>query len=52
MFVFFAAFLKYVALERFISMSSLGKPSKEKTGNILVFYQSGVPPPPPFSEDW
>ena len=24
----------------------LGKPSKEKTGNILVFYQSGVPPPP------
>ena len=29
-----------------------GKPSKEKNGNILVYYQSGVPPPPPFSEDW
>ena len=26
---------------------SLGKPSKEKNGNILVFYQSGVPPPLP-----
>ena len=25
--------------------TGLGKPSKEKTGNILVFYQSGVPPP-------
>ena len=33
-------------------LCQLGKPSKEKTGNILVFYQSGVPPPPPFSEDW
>ena len=30
-----------------LTKTQLGKPSKEKTGNILVFYQSGVPPPSP-----
>ena len=46
---------KYCAkkgLYRVKYLHELGKPSKEKTGNILVFYQYVVPPPPHFSEDW
>ena len=49
-----------VELERFLTQMfhvinlyfaplQLGKPSKEKTGNILVFYQYGVPPLPPLA---
>ena len=34
-----------------LDFSPQGKPSKEKPGNILVFYQLGFPPHP-FSEDW
>ena len=40
-------FFPWISLKK--SKEALGKPSKKKTGNSLVFYQRGGTPPPPLA---